>query len=136
MSHADFPEKTLVGFGYLWFNKGVGRLFRIPVELANNRNRQTCEKCDYEKCKNLFKAPIFVKYDLITIDLIFFLDIGNLQNLEVLDLSANLFQQLPVEITRLRKLSEIILNDNLHLRTLPNTLFLLPKLQCICADSK
>lgn len=59
-------------FGYSWLNKGVGRLFRIPLELANNRKRQTCEKCDYEKCENLFKALIFIKYDVITIDLILF----------------------------------------------------------------
>lgn len=57
--------------------------------------------------------------------------IFELKSLKKLDLSLNLFEELPREIWKLRELVELNLSNCLHLYTIPNELFGLPKLKTV-----
>lgn len=64
------------------------------------------------------------------------LGIGGLRKLESLDMGANLFIRLPIEVSQCCRLRNVTLNDNIYLQSIPESITNLPHLESFCADRK
>lgn len=61
------------------------------------------------------------------------LDIGEIHQLETLDISKNAISVLPIELAQCQLLNELLINDN-PILVIPNKIINLPKLEVLEAD--